>query len=145
MLSPPVLSEFDPVLEAEGSVDPLSLARTYEHLADKVLPALTVRMSRIRFVTAIAAGARVCADWGQDDLAKDGVTPPWLVFEWFVVEGLVRRREKLRADSRRLRIQVLDSLSRRRFLQAQRSRRPARRCRVLSRRCRSQSRCRRCC
>src|SRR5512133_3976168 len=105
-LSPPVLSEFDPVAASEGGVDPLSLARVYEHLADRMLPALTVRMSRIRFVTAIAVGAQVCAsaDFEEDELAKDGVTPPWLVFEWFVVEAFVRARDQLRQTGGPLRI-----------------------------------------
>jgi hypothetical protein len=103
-LSPPVLSELDPVIAAEGSIDPLSLGRVYDHLADRILPALTVRMSRIRFVTAIAVGARVCADWEDEDLAADGVTPPWLVYEWFVVEAFVRERESLRQREGALRI-----------------------------------------
>jgi hypothetical protein len=38
----------DPIEGGEGSVDPLSLSRTYERLADRILPAVTVRMSRIR-------------------------------------------------------------------------------------------------
>ena len=35
-------------------------------LADRILPALTVRMARIRFLTAIAVGSRVCADYDDD-------------------------------------------------------------------------------
>ena len=46
-LQPPTLSLPDPLQGSEGSVDPLSLQRTYERLADKVLPAVTVRMGRI--------------------------------------------------------------------------------------------------
>src|SRR5258706_8227897 len=96
MLLPPLLSTFDPVLESEGSIDPLSLSPIYDRLADRILPALTVRMRRIRFVTAMCVAARVCADdYEDDDVAKDEVTPPWLVFEWFVVEALVRKKEEL--------------------------------------------------
>lgn len=90
MLAPPFISLLDPILESEGSVDPLSLARTYERLADRMLPAITVRMSRIRFVTAMCAGSLVCADYDADAVAADGVTPPWLVYEWFVIEALAR-------------------------------------------------------
>lgn len=103
-LSPPVLSEFDPVSTSEGSIDPLSLSRIYDHLADRMLPALTVRMSRIRFITAIAVGAVVCAKWEEEDLASDGLTPPWLVFEWFVVESFVRARADLRPGDGPLRL-----------------------------------------
>jgi hypothetical protein len=95
MLASPLLSAFDPVVESEGSVDPLSLAPVYDRLADRILPALTVRMRRIRFVTAMCVAARVCSDYEIDDVATDDVTPPWLVFEWFVVEALVRHKDEL--------------------------------------------------
>lgn len=91
MLSPPLLSASDPVTTSEGSIDPLSLNAVYERLADRILPSLTIRMRRIRLVTAMCVAARVCAaDYEDDEVAADGVTPPWLVFEWFVVEALVR-------------------------------------------------------
>lgn len=91
-----MLSAFDPDVESEGSIDPLSLSPIYDRLADRILPAFTVRMRKIRFVTAMCVAARVCADDYDDDaLAADGVTPPWLVFEWFVVEALIRRADEL--------------------------------------------------
>lgn len=89
MLTPPVLSRLDLDTNTEGSVDPLSLQAVYERLADRVLPAVTVRMSRIRFVTSMCVAARVCQGI-ETEVAKDGVTPPWLVFEWFVIEAMVR-------------------------------------------------------
>ena len=95
MLRPPVISLPDPLLEQEGSVDPLSLQRTYERLADRMLPAVTVRMSRIRFVSVMCVGARACAEYEVDTVASDGVTPPWLVFEWFVIEALARAGENI--------------------------------------------------
>jgi len=95
MLAPPVLSLLDLDAVGEGSTDPLSLSTIYERLADRVLPAVTVRMGRIRFVTAMCAAARVCRDFDEDIVAKDGVTPPWLVCEWFVIEALVRTRDTL--------------------------------------------------
>ncbi len=93
-LAPPVISLADPLQESEGSVDPLSLQRTYERLADRVLPAVTVRMGRIRFVTAMCLGALVCQEYDDDAVASDGVTPPWLVFEWFVIEAFAREQVK---------------------------------------------------
>ena len=76
-LSAPVLSAYDPLTSAEGSIDPLGLASTYERLADAILPGITVRMRRPRFLTAIAVGAYVCSDLPSDTLAKDSVSPPW--------------------------------------------------------------------
>ncbi len=90
MLKAPFSSEFDPSEEAEGSIDPLGLAPTYERLADRLLPAVTVRMGRPRFVTAMALGACVCAPWDTEAVSTDGLSPPWQVYEWFVVEAFVR-------------------------------------------------------
>lgn len=95
-LAPPVLSMPDPIESGEGSVDPLSLSRTYERLADRVLPAVTVRMNRIRFVTAMCLGALVCEAFDDDAVSSDGVTPPWLVYEWFVLEAFAREGGDLR-------------------------------------------------
>jgi hypothetical protein len=52
MLAPPVISLADPLLESEKSVDPLSLTRTHEQVADPFPPAVTLRMRRVRFLTA---------------------------------------------------------------------------------------------
>lgn len=95
----PFSSEFDPSEEAEGSSDPLGLFPGYERLADRLLPAVTVRMGHPRFVTAIAIGARICDDWDADEVAADGITPPWLVWEWFVVEAFVRAEDSSSATS----------------------------------------------
>ena len=91
----PFLSEYDPLTEGEGSIDPLGLQPIYERLADRLLPAVTVRMGRPRFVTAIAVGAWVCQEWQSDTVAADKVTPPWLVYEWSVVEAFVRSENVL--------------------------------------------------
>ncbi len=99
MLRAPFSSEFDPSEEAEGSIDPLGLAPVYERLADRLLPAVTVRMGRPRFVTAMAIGACICERWDADSLAADEITPPWLVWEWFVVEAFVRAEELLAEKS----------------------------------------------
>ena len=95
MLRAPFGSEFDPSEEAEGSIDPLGLQPGYERLADRFLPAVTVRMGHPRFVTAMAVGACVCDKWDTDAVATDEITPPWLVWEWFVVEAFVRAENSL--------------------------------------------------
>ena len=93
MLKAPFSSEFDPSEEAEGSIDPLGLQPGYDRLADRLLPAVTVRMGHPRFLTAMALGACVCDGWDLDATAADDITPPWLVWEWFVVEAFVRAEE----------------------------------------------------
>jgi len=95
MLRAPLSSEFDPSEEGEGSIDPLGLAPVYERLANRLLPSVTIRMGRPRFVTAMAVGACICDRWEADDVAADGETPPWLVYEWLVVEAFVRAGELL--------------------------------------------------
>ncbi|MGH8318118.1 MAG: hypothetical protein ACREUL_09100 [Steroidobacteraceae bacterium] len=60
-----------------------------ERLAEEILPGLRARMSRLRFVTAIAVSAAVCEGL-QDRYASDGVTTPHLVFEWLLVDAFVR-------------------------------------------------------
>jgi hypothetical protein len=88
-LQPPFLSVFDPPESGEGSIDPLSLMATYENLAERIYPYITVRMARPRFLTAMVVGAHVCGEF-IDELAADEVTPAWLVFEWYVVEAFIR-------------------------------------------------------
>jgi hypothetical protein len=100
VLQPPFLSTFDPLTGSEGSIDPLGLAATYERLADRMLPGITVRMGRPRFLTALAVGAHVCAEHEPETVAKDNVTPPYLVFEWWVVEAFVRASDELAESGR---------------------------------------------
>lgn len=92
MMTLPFLTLPDPLTTGEGVLDPLGLALVGERLADQILPGLRARMSRVRFVTAIAVGAAVCE--GLEDFASDGVTPPYLVFEWLVVEAFIRASER---------------------------------------------------
>jgi hypothetical protein len=95
VLRAPFSSEFDPSEEGEGSIDPLGLQPGYERLANRFLPAVTVRMGHPRFVTAMAVGACICEGWDSDTVAADGDTPPWLVWEWFVVESFIRAADSL--------------------------------------------------
>ena len=85
----PFLSEVDPEQAGEGSIDPLGLAPIADRLADTIAPGITARMTRIRFVTAIAVGAVVTESLG-DVVAADGVSPAYLAYEWLVVEALAR-------------------------------------------------------
>lgn len=87
----PFLSEADPEQAGEGSLDPLGLASLADRLADEIAPGITARMSRIRFVTAIAVGA-VATERLSDVVAADGVSPAYLAFEWHLVEALGRDR-----------------------------------------------------
>lgn len=98
-LAAPILSSWDPTESGEGSIDPLSLQPTYERLAERLYPFITVRMQRPRFLTVIAALARTCEGL-EEARCSDEVTPAWLVGEWYVVEAFVRRRERI-SKSRR--------------------------------------------
>lgn len=94
----PFLTEADPDKVQEGSIDPLSLAMLADRLADQIAPDVTARMSRIRFVTAIAAGATISEELGSET-ASDGRTPAYLAYEWLVVESLARRRPPVQTQS----------------------------------------------
>jgi hypothetical protein len=86
----PHLSEPDPELAGEGSLDPLGLFPIAVRLAEEVAPGITARMSRIRFLSAIAAST--CVIEGLENVvAADSASTPDLAFEWLVVEALARR------------------------------------------------------
>jgi hypothetical protein len=85
----PILTLPDAKVSGEGALDPLGVATIADRLAEMILPGLRARMSRPRFLTAMAAGAAVC-DGLEDKVAKDGTTPAYVVFEWLVVEGFAR-------------------------------------------------------
>jgi hypothetical protein len=88
-LTMPFLSEFDPDTLGEGSLDPLGLASTAEALAEFIAPQVTARMSRIRFLTAIAL-ATLVSEALDDVIPGDAISSADLVFEWHVVEALAR-------------------------------------------------------
>jgi hypothetical protein len=92
----PFLTLPDPPVTGEGVLDPLGLATTGERLADWILPGMSARMNRPRFLTAIAVSAAVCE--GLQEVAADGVTPAYLVFEWLLVESFARAAERLDAQ-----------------------------------------------
>lgn len=89
----PLLSARDPRDEKEGGLDPLGLAGIAEQLAIKLVPGVRERMRHPGFLTIIAAGLEICRDFDVQALAADRVSPPWMVFEWTVVEALVRTKD----------------------------------------------------
>lgn len=78
-----------PAVSGEGVLDPLGLSRAGDALADWLAPGMTARMSRPRFLTAMAVSAAVCEGL-EDRIPKDGVTPAYIVFEWLLVEAFAR-------------------------------------------------------
>lgn len=84
-------SEYDPENSSEGSLDPLGLGQIADRLGVKLVPGIRERMSRPRFLTLIAAGAHLCKKFGEDRISKDGLTEPWLVYEWIIVQALVKK------------------------------------------------------
>lgn len=89
-LSLPALSQYDPEIAGEGSLDPMGLAAISDRLADRLVPGVRSRMLRLRFVTAMAVGATVCESL-QDVEPADGMSTPSICFEWIVVEAFARR------------------------------------------------------
>jgi hypothetical protein len=89
----PFLTLPDPETSGEGAIDPLGMATVGDHLAEEILPGLRARMSRPRFVTAMAVAAAVC-EGIEEETASDGTTPAYLVFEWLLVEAFVRAADR---------------------------------------------------
>lgn len=86
----PRLSEADPTVSGEGSLDPLGMAQLADRLAESLLPGLRARMRRIRFLTVSAVGALAAEDV-VDVLPVDRISTPSICFEWLVLEAFARR------------------------------------------------------
>jgi hypothetical protein len=86
----PLLSDEDKVETSEGGLDPLGLVQVAEALAVRLVPGVRERMSHPRYLTAMAVAMEVCRKFPEETVARDGISPPWLVFEWIAVEGFVR-------------------------------------------------------
>ena len=84
----PFLSSYDPPGTSEGTLDPLGLYPIADQLAVRLVPAVRERMQRIRFLTAMAVGAIVTE--GLDGDPEQPQSAPFLVWEWLVVEALIR-------------------------------------------------------
>ena len=54
-----------------------------------MIPGVRERQQHPRFLTHIAVSLSLAAEF-EDRLAADDISEPWQVFEWYVVEGLVR-------------------------------------------------------
>lgn len=88
-LTLPFITQSDPDRAGEGSLDPLGLFGIADQVATSLAPEVTARMSRIRFLTAIAACSHVVED-PLGLMAADG-TPAYLAFEWHIVEAFARK------------------------------------------------------
>jgi hypothetical protein len=95
-LTLPELSDADPEVAGEGSLDPLGLAALADRLADLLVPDVRARMSRIRFVTAVTVGAVVTEDL-VDLPPADGESLASICFEWLVLESFVRKNRQTKA------------------------------------------------
>lgn len=91
MVAPfPFLTSYDPPGTSEGTLDPLGLYPIADQLAVQLVPAVRERMQRIRFLTAMAVGALVTEDLEDHPDVRDA--SPYLVWEWLVVEALMRSK-----------------------------------------------------
>lgn len=88
-LSLPFMTSYDPPGTSEGALDPLGLYQIADQLAMQLVPAVRERMQRIRFLTAMSAGALVTEGIEDDPAQRDA--SPYLVWEWLVVEALTRK------------------------------------------------------
>lgn len=86
----PFLTAYDPPGSSEGTIDPLGLYPIADELGSLLVPAVRERMQRIRFLTAMTVGAIVTEGLGDEPPHTDA--PPYLVWEWLVVEAIIRTR-----------------------------------------------------
>src|SRR4051794_431938 len=86
----PLLSEADPRISADGSIDPLGTYAIADSLAVRMIPGVRERQQHPRFLTSIAISLSVSSEFDEEMVSSDGVSEPWQVFEWHLVEGLVR-------------------------------------------------------
>lgn len=84
----PFLTAYDPPGTSEGTLDPMGLYQIADQLAVQLVPAVRERMLRVRFLTAMAVGAFVTEDLDDDRKHRDA--SPYLIWEWLVVEAMVR-------------------------------------------------------
>lgn len=84
----PFLTAYDPPATSEGTLDPMGLYQIADQLATRLVPAVRERMQRVRFLTAVAIGSLVSDGMDGDPARPDSA--PSLVWEWLVVEALVR-------------------------------------------------------
>ena len=90
----PKLSAYDPAAASEGALDPLRLYQIADQLATKLVPGVRELMQRIRFLTTIAVGVAFCEDIDGD--LDQPHSPPLRIWDWLVVEALVRLAQDLK-------------------------------------------------
>lgn len=93
-LTLPALTVADPPVAGEGSLDPLGTGALADRIADQLVADVRARMSRIRFLTAMAV-ASIVTDEVSEVLVLDGRATPSLAFEWLLLEGFVRKNVAL--------------------------------------------------
>lgn len=101
MLWLPSLSLADPRESLEGSIDPLGTYAIADRMAVRLVPGIRERQRHPRFLPTIAVSLSLCSEFDDAIVAKDEVSEPWQVFEWLVVEGLVRATSTSESDSLR--------------------------------------------
>lgn len=89
----PRLTERDERTPSEGGIDPLGLYTIADSLGVKLIPGVRERQSHPRFLTCMAVSYAVCADLDEVVVGAIESNPAWQVFEWYAVEGLVRKSE----------------------------------------------------
>jgi hypothetical protein len=93
----PRLSAYDPGAVGEGGLDPLGLGAIADRIADVLAPGVRARMSQPRFVTLSAIGA-IAYQALHEMVASDNRTTVDIVFEWLVVEAMVRHPGERRTE-----------------------------------------------
>jgi hypothetical protein len=89
----PAVTLPDPKMEAEGGIDPLGVALIADRLADDMLPGMTQRMARPRFVSLMCTSSVITE--ALDVRAEDG-TPPHIAYEWLVVQSFAQLHDEVR-------------------------------------------------
>jgi hypothetical protein len=84
----PFISKFDPPETSEGSLDPLGLYSIADALGVRLAPGIRERQTTPRFLTLALVGMVACGESYTSD--SKGI-PSWLVYEWLIVEALVRQ------------------------------------------------------
>jgi hypothetical protein len=92
----PFLTAADPLGTSEGSLDPLGLYQIADLLGTELVPAVRQRMLRVRFLSAMAVGAFVTEGLEADPRYREAA--PYLVWEWHVVEAIVRTHDRAAED-----------------------------------------------
>jgi len=95
----PKLSELAPEESTDGSTEALGLDAIADELASLLVPGIRERHQHPRFLTSIAVSLYLSGFFPDQEYASDQVSEPWQVFEWHVVEGLVRISDDRRSLS----------------------------------------------